>query len=95
MPRVLLNREPVGPFLPRLRRPTDLLVTGDLVGSVRELVRMCGWEEDLRKLEGEGEGEGEGSRGALERDLCSSMSGLSLGKSQQLQQGKPDDEHNS
>ncbi len=47
VPRLLLNRELVGPFKHQRKRPTDIAMTGDLVGSVRELVRCAGWEDDM------------------------------------------------
>ena len=52
VPRLLLNRELVGPFKHRQKRPTDVARTGELVESVEELVRSAGWEGDLRKLQG-------------------------------------------
>lgn len=52
MPRLLLNRELVGPFKQRHKRATDLAMTGDLVESVEELVRAAGWEGELRALQG-------------------------------------------
>lgn len=51
VPRLLLNRELVGPFKHRGRgRPTDVAVTGDLVESVMGLARGAGWEGELREL---------------------------------------------
>ena len=52
VPRLLLNREPVGPFKHRHKRPTDVARTGELVEGVEQLVRSAGWEEDLRRLQG-------------------------------------------
>lgn len=61
VPRLLLNRELVGPFKQRGRgRTTDVAVTGDLVESVMSLARGAGWEEELRQLCGYGEEEEEG-----------------------------------
>jgi len=51
VPRLLLNRELVGPFKHRLKRRTDVAVTGDLVVSVKELARLAGWECELRALQ--------------------------------------------
>lgn len=59
VPRVLINRELVGPFRSHRRRPTDLAVTGDLVQSVRELTEEAGWLRELEELCGGGEGEEE------------------------------------
>lgn len=52
VPRLLLNRELVGPFKHYHKRRTDVAVTGDLVDSVWELVRGAGWEDELRSLQG-------------------------------------------
>ena len=57
VPRLLLNRELVGPFKHHRKRPTDVSWTGDLVEGVMELVRVSGWEGDLRNLEVEGDSE--------------------------------------
>lgn len=62
VPRLLLNRELVGPFKHRQKRPTDVARTGELGESLEELVRSAGWEKDLRVLQGKGQeekGEGE------------------------------------
>ena len=59
VPRLLLNRELVGPFKHRQRRPTDVAMTGDLVESVVTLVQGAGWGVEFQALQGEGEGEGE------------------------------------
>lgn len=47
VPRLLINRELVGPFSQRKRRTTDVVVTGDLVEGVRRLVGEAGWEGEL------------------------------------------------
>ncbi len=61
VPRLLLNRELVGPFKHRRKRPTDVARTGELVESVEGLVRSAGWEGNLRRLQGcDAEGEEEG-----------------------------------
>jgi hypothetical protein len=60
VPRILLNRELVGPFKHRGRgRPTDVAVTGDLVESVMTLARGAGWERELCHLCGYEEERGE------------------------------------
>ena len=46
-PRVLLNREQVGSFG---YRPTDLMLLGDLITTVRQLAEMCGWKKELYEL---------------------------------------------
>ena len=55
VPRLLLNRELVGPFKHRSGyRLTDVSMTGDLMESVMELVQGAGWERELKVLwEGE------------------------------------------
>lgn len=59
VPRLLLNRELVGPFKHSRGRPTDVAMTGDLVESVTELARGAGWAGELRTLcEQESSGEG-------------------------------------
>lgn len=50
VPRLLLNRELVGPFKSRRRKQEDFALTGDLVTSVKEIGRLAGWQEDLEKL---------------------------------------------
>ena len=50
VPRVLLNRELVGPFRSQRRRLTDVVVCGDVEEGVRLLARGAGWEEDLENL---------------------------------------------
>ena len=50
VPRVLINRELVGPFKHRRKRATDLAMTGDLVECVSELAAMAGWEKELEVL---------------------------------------------
>ncbi len=51
VPRLLLNRELVGPFKQHRRRPSDHAITGDLVDSVRELARAIGWDGLLSQLQ--------------------------------------------
>ncbi|BEI84470.1 hypothetical protein CcaverHIS002_0410740 [Cutaneotrichosporon cavernicola] len=57
-PRVLINREAVGPFS-RVkhgkRRGRDGVYLGDADDAVRELVRAIGWEEELDELIAEGQ----------------------------------------
>ncbi len=50
VPRILINRELVGPFKSQRRRRTDVAVTGDLVQCVRELVEETGWLGELEDL---------------------------------------------
>lgn len=46
VPRLLINREAVGPFAWR-RRPSDVLQLGDVVGGVQLLVDAAGWRTDM------------------------------------------------
>lgn len=49
-PRLLMNRNPVGPFLgPALRR-RDYIELGDLEHSVRRLAQMLGWDRQIETL---------------------------------------------
>ena len=50
MPRLLLNRELVGPFKSRRRKQEDFALTGDLVTSVKEISQLAGWQEELENL---------------------------------------------
>lgn len=50
VPRVLLNRELVGPFQSQRCRPTDVAMIGDLVESVRVLVEGAGWSGELEEI---------------------------------------------
>ena len=49
-PRILINREVVGPFVKRRKRPNDIVVKGDIVESVRHLARLLGWTEAIEML---------------------------------------------
>ena len=50
VPRLLLNRELVGPFKSRRRQREDFSLTGDLVSSVKEVSQFAGWLEELEEL---------------------------------------------
>lgn len=50
VPRVLFNRELVGPFSERRKRPWDVACAGDLTESVCKLVDLIGWTEELELL---------------------------------------------
>ena len=50
VPRLLLNRELVGPFKSRRRQQEDFSLTGDLVTSVKEVSQFAGWLEELEEL---------------------------------------------
>lgn len=49
VPRLLVNRDPVGPFLWR-RRSRDVVLLGDLVQGVRTLVRLLDWTTDMERV---------------------------------------------
>ncbi|CAF0791782.1 unnamed protein product [Brachionus calyciflorus] len=51
-PRLLMNKESVGPFkkIKKLDRRKDLQMLGDLVDIVNEFVNKLGWANDLEKL---------------------------------------------
>ena len=50
IPRLLLNRELVGPFKSRRRKQEDFALTGDLVTSVKEISQLAGWLDELEKI---------------------------------------------
>lgn len=49
VPRLLINRDLVGPFAFR-RRPGDVVQLGDVVGGVQELVAAIGWRREMDAL---------------------------------------------
>ncbi|XP_018610439.2 NAD-dependent protein deacetylase sirtuin-3 [Scleropages formosus] len=50
VPRLLLNRHPVGPFLRVPLRRSDYMELGDLEDSVRRLAEILGWHQDICDL---------------------------------------------
>lgn len=50
VPRLLINREVVGPFRHRRKRSTDVAMTGDLVECVSQLADIAGWTQELDVL---------------------------------------------
>nr|XP_054761673.1 NAD-dependent protein deacetylase sirtuin-3-like [Lytechinus pictus] len=51
IPRLLINREVVGPFSrPSSSRHNDLAVTGDLVECVQKFARVLGWKKELEDV---------------------------------------------
>ncbi len=48
VPRVLINREPVGPFEEPSAR--DVLMLGDCDDQVQRLAEMLGWSEDFERI---------------------------------------------
>ena len=76
IPRVLMNREVVGPFKHRKKRSTDVTVTGDLVQGVWSVAKEAGWLAELEELCGNSwkrEKEGKEERG--EEDVKSELVG--------------------
>ena len=73
VPRVLMNREVVGPFKHRKKRSTDITVTGDLVQGVWRVAEEASWLAELEELcgsswkkeEGKEERGGEDVKGEL------------------------------
>lgn len=49
VPRLLINRDLVGPFAFQ-RRPGDVVQLGDVVGGVQELVAAIGWRREMDTL---------------------------------------------
>lgn len=49
VPRLLINRDLVGPFAWR-PRGTDVVQLGDVVQGVERLVELLGWTEELQEL---------------------------------------------
>lgn len=49
VPRVLINRELVGPFAWQ-QRHNDVAQLGDVVGGVEKLVEELGWKEEMQQL---------------------------------------------
>ncbi|XP_058606776.1 NAD-dependent protein deacetylase sirtuin-3 isoform X1 [Onychostoma macrolepis] len=50
VPRLLLNRNPVGPFERRPLRRADYMELGDLSDSVRKLAEILGWHTEIQDL---------------------------------------------
>ncbi|XP_052437861.1 NAD-dependent protein deacetylase sirtuin-3 isoform X2 [Carassius gibelio] len=50
VPRLLLNRDPVGPFERRPLRRADYMELGDLSDSVQKLAEILGWHSEIQDL---------------------------------------------
>lgn len=79
VPRVLINRELVGPFAWQ-QRHNDVAQLGDVVGGVEKLVELLGWSDEMQTLiQKEKEKVGRGSEPQLPpqplRSLCWSYPG--------------------
>ncbi|KAL0167852.1 hypothetical protein M9458_036074, partial [Cirrhinus mrigala] len=60
VPRLLLNRDAVGPFERRPLRRGDYMELGDLSDSVQKLAEILGWHTEIQDL-----------MNSLENGLCS------------------------
>lgn len=49
VPRLLINRDLVGPFA-WTRRPQDVVQLGDVISGVQALIDALGWEQELQSL---------------------------------------------
>ena len=49
-PRLLINREIVGPFKKKVRRSNDAVIKGDIVDGVEKLVKALDWTESIREV---------------------------------------------
>ncbi|EDO47672.1 predicted protein, partial [Nematostella vectensis] len=64
-PRVLINRESVGPFLhPWRRRPKDVVLKGDIVSSVKRLAKLLEWTDSMDNIIETADKEWEGKKSA-------------------------------
>nr|XP_015207345.1 PREDICTED: NAD-dependent protein deacetylase sirtuin-3-like isoform X1 [Lepisosteus oculatus] len=50
VPRLLLNRDPIGPFQKIPLKRTDFMELGDLVDGVKMFARHLGWHEEIEDL---------------------------------------------
>ncbi|XP_061671778.1 NAD-dependent protein deacetylase sirtuin-3, mitochondrial isoform X3 [Syngnathoides biaculeatus] len=50
VPRLLINRDLVGPFALRNRRPCDVVLLGDVVSGIQTLVNALGWTQEVDAL---------------------------------------------
>ena len=50
VPRLLLNRHAVGPFLKTPLRKADHLELGDLLDSVQRMAHILGWSAEIEEL---------------------------------------------
>ena len=50
VPRVLVNREIVGPFKQQRKRSHDMTLTGDMCDRITEIVKLAGWTDRLNDL---------------------------------------------
>ena len=53
-PRLLINREPVGPFAADRLSSRDAVLLGDCDDSCHKLAEMLGWSEDFERIKAEG-----------------------------------------
>ncbi|XP_018413166.1 PREDICTED: NAD-dependent protein deacetylase sirtuin-3, mitochondrial-like [Nanorana parkeri] len=50
VPRLLINRDLVGPFITKTRKSRDLAELGDLCDVTRKFVRALNWQEDMEDV---------------------------------------------
>ncbi len=50
VPRLLINRDVVGPFVKRKKRGNDVIMKGDIVKGVEELVSHLEWTDELNDM---------------------------------------------
>ena len=50
VPRVLVNREIVGPFKQQRKRSNDVTLTGDMSDRITEIAKLSGWTDGLNEL---------------------------------------------
>ena len=70
VPRLLLNRHAVGPFLKTPLRRADHLELGDLLDLVQHMAHILGWSADIEELmrsQGDWEGAPAQSRAIVSR----------------------------
>lgn len=83
VPRVLINRDLVGPFAWQ-QHYNDVAQLGDVVGGVEKLVELLGWNEEMQALiQKEKEKVGRGSEPHLP-PLASSFLMLELSRGEQM-----------
>ncbi|KAM5171925.1 NAD-dependent protein deacetylase sirtuin-3-like [Mantella aurantiaca] len=50
VPRLLLNRDLVGPFKMKTRNSTDVAELGDLIDVTKKFVSVLNWQEDMKEM---------------------------------------------
>ncbi len=47
VPRLLINRDVVGPFVRRKKRSNDVVIKGDIIDGVNKLLTALSWKNEL------------------------------------------------